>query len=582
MASSDSQFEDFPNIDDSLEHSSHDGYPKSFPLGPRNSDPVLPSTNSRHATPRRWASESSDPMEYKVELQEMPVIEKSMRPREGSNRRGSIFGTSTNDAPEFSPVAYLPSRVQDPGVARAKKRGNAALQKKDYREAVTAYTEAIDQDPGMRYPKLYFRRGVALENLGLLSRAVTDYAIAFNLTAGTTAFEAYEKLHNRIHAAALPAFIEGENALAQDRYHLAISYFTRAIEADPTYGPAYLKRGLGFEQLGEHLIALKDFVKADNRCDVINLRGMCRKAAARVEEKLFEAALPTKRRADIAFDGQAWKTAIREYSSAIKKAPEYGALWFHRGLAYEEFGDLGRAMADLIHAQTLLDRPDAVQQNIEAMERIQRKQHKGAIFAKNRGDLQFGTYNWIKASWWYTRAIKQDPLFAEAYFCRGLCREALGKFDKAERDICRAQELFKREDFLENCSNALSRIERLRAGQVLLPTSSLTSSLVTPAMLTRRRVELFQIPRAFTFPELTPDFAQGLGWADSPLNASRKGGKEPLIPLPSTTPRGKARQSEQSFTNSPRHNSSIEGKSQKFQPSSHTKATRKENQNVHH
>eukprot|EP00457_Paulinella_chromatophora_P004823 gb/GEZN01004836.1/.p1 GENE.gb/GEZN01004836.1/~~gb/GEZN01004836.1/.p1 ORF type:complete len:517 (+),score=41.31 gb/GEZN01004836.1/:72-1553(+) len=442
-----------------------------------------------------------------------PAVAMSMRPRRGHSKNPSV---------DLLPVSHLPSIIQDPRLALAKRRGNEALEKLDYRGALTAYSEAIDRDQGMKHPKLYFRRGLALEKLGLLMRSATDYAVAFNLTGGASTLEAYENVYKLLHSGALPAFSDGEAAFVKENYKLAISYYTRAIEIDNTCNRSYFKRGLAYEQLGEYSCALQDVVKAEYRCAVVNMRNACRNAATRIEVKLFEGAEVLKRRADRAFEKEEWKIAIREYSGAIKVAPEYGDLWYQRGLTYERYIDLGRALADLIHAQTLLYRPNSLKMCTAAIERIHTKMHKNAQFAKNRGDMYYKTFEWRKASWWYTRAVKIDPMFADPYLFRGLCRESLGKLDKADKDIRRAKELFKNQVFLENCDKALDRIHSKGDDNTSLSKSKCRSPLTTWDIIARRRLENFRPPRSFTFPELTNKENGSITEDYKPIQASHR------------------------------------------------------------
>jgi len=177
----------------------------------------------------------------------------------------SVFSPSKNPNPDYLPIPYLPSSMQDPRMARAKKKGNEALQIQDWRAAITAYSEAIAHDPGMKYSKLYFRRGMAYEKLGVLSRAANDYAIAFNLTGGSGALTAYENVYQQLHSSAAPEFADGKAAAVKEKWKLAVSFFTRAIEVDGQYGQAYFQRGLAYEKLGEHKLALEDMVKAEYR-----------------------------------------------------------------------------------------------------------------------------------------------------------------------------------------------------------------------------------------------------------------------------------------------------------------------------
>lgn len=236
---------------------------------------------------------------------------------------------------------------------------------------------------------------------------------------------------------------------------------------------------------------------------VLKMKTACNRALGRIETKLYVVAASAKRKGDVAFDKLDFKEAILEYSNAIKKCPDYGTLWYNRGLAYERFGDTQRAMADLVHAQKTMVRPEAIRRCVLAMERIQARRHKVALIAKAKGDARFDQLAWADASWWYTRAIKLDSSFGECYLLRGLCRESLGKLTKAERDLKKANELLIREDFQENCEKALERVQRLKVGKTPLSPQAPRSPVTTPRALARKRAEKLHPPVELTFPELS-------------------------------------------------------------------------------
>src|SRR5579885_205909 len=122
--------------------------------------------------------------------------------------------------------------------------GDAHYEALRYTEAVTAYSQAIDLDPGCA--AAYARRGNAYDDLRQYHNAIADYDRALALDADyATAY------HNR-----------GLAYAHLRQYHRAIADYDQAIARDPYNATIYTNRGIAYGLLRQYGKALDDFDRA--------------------------------------------------------------------------------------------------------------------------------------------------------------------------------------------------------------------------------------------------------------------------------------------------------------------------------
>lgn len=163
----------------------------------------------------------------------------------------------------------------------------------------------------------------------------------------------------------------------------------------------YNSRGLAYNDIGQHDMAIEDFNKA-------------------LTLKPDYALLYSNR--GLAYNGKGlYNRAIEDYNKAILIDPKFALAYNNRGFAYHRKGQYDRAIEDYNRAITLTP--------------------NDAMLYNNRGGAYYGKEKYDSAIEDYNRAISLKPDYARAHKNRGLAYAAIGKFTKAEEDVRKAIEL---------------------------------------------------------------------------------------------------------------------------------------------
>ena len=172
----------------------------------------------------------------------------------------------------------------------------------------------------------------------------------------------------------------------------AASAFTRAVEINPKYAEAYIKRGLAHFRLGEYLRAIDDYTQtlSLNRyaADAYYSRGDAHRALGD------------------------YQGALADYTASLEKRWAGFVTW-KRAETYLEMGDTQRALAD--YGAVIERKPGAAAYYYRGVAYAQ--------LAKNRLALTD-----------FDKAIEIEPAFAEAYLRRGEIYLRLNQPDAAESD----------------------------------------------------------------------------------------------------------------------------------------------------
>lgn len=159
--------------------------------------------------------------------------------------------------------------------------GESYYDEKEYEDAITEYTAAIELDP--YYAEAYNKRGICYFNLEKYKKSIADY--------------------------------------------------TKVIKLDPNYTYAYYNRGFCYKRMESYNKAIKDFTKAielddDSDSDMYNERGLCYYALGEFEmaaddlTKAMECepdcACLYNNRGDCYYSSHKYKEAVADYKKAIE------------------------------------------------------------------------------------------------------------------------------------------------------------------------------------------------------------------------------------------------------------------------
>ena len=187
---------------------------------------------------------------------------------------------------------------------------------------------------------------------------------------------------------------------AEDQ-NLKIEYYSKVIEIDPNYGPAYNNRGNAFQALNKDSLAILDYSKT------IDL------------EPDYEPAYIN--RGNIYQKTDKHEEAINDYNQAIALKPQDKLAYFHRGNSYKNTKKYIEAVKD--YTKTI-------------------KLDSLFISAYNsRGDVYRNLGKYELAIQDCDKTIELQPNYAPAYNSRGMIYKKSGKHRKAILDLMRAIEI---------------------------------------------------------------------------------------------------------------------------------------------
>ncbi len=134
--------------------------------------------------------------------------------------------------------------LDHPGAVKCNNRGFEHFKKKEYAQAITAYTEAIQFDP--QFAVAYNNRGLAYAAQGKHERAIENYDRAIEIDA-----EYARAYANR-----------GDSYFELKQYDRAIQDYDEAIQRDPKNAVAHNNRGLARAAKGDYEGAIEDYTEA--------------------------------------------------------------------------------------------------------------------------------------------------------------------------------------------------------------------------------------------------------------------------------------------------------------------------------
>ncbi|MDR1879053.1 MAG: tetratricopeptide repeat protein [Bacteroidales bacterium] len=362
----------------------------------------------------------------------------------------------------------------------------------DYTGAIDGFTKILNQS--QYYYDAYLSRGICYEKLKKMNLAIADYdkAIAKN-----------PKFHEAYYQRALFHTNVAKNDQA------AIADLSKAIEIKPTYFPAYLQRGDLYFKNENYPQAQADYTKAvelrpnswetiykcvfaflsDDKSDealaglssCIGLkpdfteayfqRGKVYEERAEypraIEDysKVIEMGLQTDEvyalRANLYYQLKQYRSAMDDYTLLIsqykKRLPEF---YSRRGVCYTSLGDSVNAQKDFTRAISM-DKDNYIIYVYRAENFVKRQRLSSALSDYNKA-IQLSPKSWdiyySRAKVYMERKDYQQALddfsmaikynkekFAEGYFLRGACKDALKDVEGACADLKKAASLHHQE-----------------------------------------------------------------------------------------------------------------------------------------
>jgi tetratricopeptide (TPR) repeat protein len=320
-----------------------------------------------------------------------------------------------------------------------------------YREAITAFTRAIESRPAVA--EEYYYRGLAYGHVQEHQRAVDDFSKSLDLGgdsavvygnrgyayAGLNRHEQAIQDFNRAlelkpdYAAALVS--RGRSYAATSQFKRAVIDYDKALELQPGLGAAHRSRGTAYAALGSFDLAMKDLARA-------------------IE---LEPNAPGNYldRGNVYLAQQQQEKAISDYGRAIQLKPDYAAAHQQLARAYIQVGDFTKALdsysrlielepglatayANRAYAYAALRQfPPAIADCNKAL-KLQPNLAEGF---NNRGYAYLGLKEYGAAIKDFDQAILLVPDYASALENRADARKALGDGSGAKADRDKAREL---------------------------------------------------------------------------------------------------------------------------------------------
>ncbi len=220
-----------------------------------------------------------------------------------------------------------------------------------YQEAIADLDLAISIQPNQ--PVFHHARGRARQHLGDLAGALTDFTITID---------------RKPQAAVYQDRAEVNRCLGN---HLeSLHDCDKALELNPKLIDAYFRRGLAYTELGDLKLALENYNQTLD-LDPEHLQAYIQRSWIYFRQAEYTRAKRDCQSAIMLDDTCFWanyvmgivnsllglkNNAMTNFSRAIELSPNYVSARYHRGLLYQDLGDIPKAMADFDCARSVQDR----------------------------------------------------------------------------------------------------------------------------------------------------------------------------------------------------------------------------------
>ncbi len=292
--------------------------------------------------------------------------------------------------------------------------GKAYYQEKRYDKALEVLNRAVELEP---------RNFLAYLNRGNVYKALKKYQ---------KAYEDYEMVRH-LEPAYAPAYYNFGNLMfEQRRYVEAEMLYNSAIGWLPQYAAAYFGKANALKAQKKYDEALKFYERALHfkgpEAEIYNNIANTYKETRRFDEAVqyYSKAIRLKpdlheaynNRGSIYHLQERYDLALSDFFSALKIDPRFAVSYYNRGNLYATLAKWPEAIADYTKAIELSNLPEA---------HLNR-----ALIYKSQGEYQ-------KAIVDFSHVLRLAPQYAQVYWQRGLCYEALQEHALAQEDFLKAK-----------------------------------------------------------------------------------------------------------------------------------------------
>lgn len=254
------------------------------------------------------------------------------------------------------------------------------------------------------------------------------YKVGYEDGSGITIEEDYQQY-----------FVQGNGYLAQEKWDEAIAKYTMAIEINPEYIDAYIKRAIAYNEKDDfYELAILDYEKAGELDPLVKLDSSLARAYLKRGEYNAQFVKEQFYGDDHEGNESTFDSAVADFTKAIELNPRLAEAYYGRGDCYTTyFGDRDDFGMTVSYDNTVADFSMAI-----SLDPTNATYYKGRARAYNLGD------DYSRELVDETKAIELDPSNASYYSSRGYTYLSIKNYTKAVEDFTKAIELGKEDYFV--------------------------------------------------------------------------------------------------------------------------------------
>jgi len=202
----------------------------------------------------------------------------------------------------------------------------------NYDESLNNYIRALNLEPNN--PDIHYNVGTAFQAKKDFTRALKAYSKAIELNPNhQEAKDAIATLNKEEQERLVTeAFAKAVSLQQTGSYNEALAIYNRIIKDRPQDDSLYYNIGVAYQALGQHELALENYLKAYALKEDPNYQVAIKSAEASKANKLLEQAISLQ-------SGAQNREAIAKYLEVVRLVPENANAWYNLGTAYQAIGE---------------------------------------------------------------------------------------------------------------------------------------------------------------------------------------------------------------------------------------------------